>query len=176
MTRNHLLPNCDGALVTARALKKGDCILTVVGNDTVVNATRDLKNSGIYTAVSEHEFIVVDGIVASPFALAHGFAHSFFNKDDINDWCKNNANVLEAATDKEVKEIAARRRLDGREGEDSSSNCVALLKIMFENYKDEGVGWGTDGWGYRHFKAIRGGLQVVGKKKQRKENTRKRVA
>ena len=30
------------------------------------------------------------------------------------------------------------------------------MKALFENYKDEGVGWGSNGWGYRNFKTLRG--------------------
>ena len=67
MTPNHLLPLCNGGLVTARSFEEGHCVMT-----------QNVEAGGVYTAVSENEFLVVDGVVASPFALAHGIAHSFF--------------------------------------------------------------------------------------------------
>ena len=34
------------------------------------------------------------------------------------------------------------------------------METLFENYKDEGVGWGTNGFGYKNFKTIRGGAKT----------------
>ena len=79
MTRNHLLPLCDGALVTARSLKEGDCVMTKDGEGKVAKTTKDIEAGGIYTAVTENEFLVVDGVVASPFALAHGLVNAYYN-------------------------------------------------------------------------------------------------
>ena len=157
MTRNHLLPLCDGSLVTARSLKKDDCLMTTSGMSKVATTKHDVEAGGIYTAVTKKEFLVVDGVVASPFALAHGIAHSFFDREDVGEWCKDNAHLVEAAKDEEVQQH--RRRLtEGHNG------CVELMETLFENYKDEGVGWGTNGWGYKNFKTtektavLRGGL------------------
>ena len=153
MTRNHIIPLCDRSLVTARSLKTGDCLMTANGEDTVAKITLNVEAGGIYTAVTKNEFLVVDGVVASPFALAHGIAHSFFDRDDVIDWCKKNDHLLPAAEDKEVKALHARRKLLlTSNNNDSVGSCVTLMKTLFDNYKDEGVGWGTQGWGYRMFK------------------------
>ena len=151
MTRNHLLPLCDGSLVTARSLKKDDCLMTADGASKVTTTKQNIISHGIYTAVTKNEFLVVDGIVASPFALAHGIAHSLFNRTDVTEWCADNSHLVQATVDEEIKEIVSRRRLtEGHNG------CVELMKTLFENYKDEGVGWGNNGWGYRNFKTLRG--------------------
>ena len=155
MTRNHLIPLCDSSLVTARSLKTGDCLMTANGEDTVAKVTLNVEAGGIYTAVTKNEFLVVDGVVASPFALAHGVAHSFFDRDDVTDWCKKNNHLLPAAEDKEVKALHARRKLLFTSNHnDSVGSCVTLVKTLFDNYKDEGVGWGMQGWGYRMFKTM----------------------
>jgi hypothetical protein len=155
MTRNHLIPLCDSSIVTARSLKTGDCLMTANGEDTVAKVTMNVEAGGIYTAVTKNEFLVVDGVVASPFALAHGVAHSFFDRDDVTDWCKNNNHLLPAAEDKEVKALHARRKLLFTSNHnDSGGSCVTLMKTLFDNYKDEGVGWGMQGWGYRMFKTM----------------------
>ena len=157
MTPNHLLPLCDGSLVTARSLEEGDCLNTVDGADFVSSTKESIEGRGIYTAVTENEFLVVDGIVASPFALAHGIAHSFFNRTDVAEWCNDNSHLVSYAEDEEIKDmISRRRRLTS-----DSDGCVDLMKILFENYKDEGVGWGTNGWGYRNFKTIHGEENIL---------------
>ena len=100
---------------------------------------------------------MVDGVVASPFALAHGIAHALFNREDVTEWCKDNAHLVPAAKDEEVKNIVSRRRLT--EG-DATTGCVDLMETLFENYKDEGVGWGTNGFGYKNFKTLRGAAKM----------------
>ena len=157
MPPNHLLPLCNGGLVTARSLQPGDCVMTADGEEKVAKTTQNVEASGIYTAVTENEFLVVDGVVASPFALAHGIAHSLFDRADVTEWCKDNAHLVPAAKDEEVKEIVSRRRLtDG----DATTGCVDLMETLFENYKDEGVGWGTNGFGYKNFKTLRGAAKM----------------
>ena len=161
LTRNHLLPLCNGGLVTARSLQPGDCVMTADGEEKVAKTTQNVEAGGIYTAVTENEFLVVDGVVASPFALAHGIAHSLFDREDVNEWCEDNHHLVPAAKDAEVVDMVSRRRLT--EG-DATTACVDLMETLFENYKDEGVGWGTNGWGYKNFKTtektavLRGGL------------------
>ena len=158
MTRNHLIPLCDGSLVTARSLKNGDCVMTKDGEDKVSTTTPNVEAAGIYTAVTKNEFLVVDGVVASPFALAHGIAHSLFNRQDVARWCSDNAYLLPEAKDEEIKHHMSRRGL--RQGPINTSrlqeHCLNLMEVLFENYKDEGVGWGIDGWGYRAFQTMRG--------------------
>lgn len=152
MTRNHLLPLCDGTLVTARSLEIGQCVRTVNGEGSVSKVTRDVTAGGVYTAVTADEFLVVNGIVASPFALASGVTHSFFDTKDVAAWCADNEALLAEATADVVKEAMSRRRLT----EGGVEGCVTLLNSMYENYKDEGVGWGTAGFGFRNFNNLRG--------------------
>lgn len=153
MTRNHLLPLCDGTLVTARSLEKGACVRTVNGDETVAKVTRDLTFGGVYTAVTTNEFLVVNGVVASPFAAAHGVAHAFFDRNDAAAWCADNAALLAVAAAEDVQ--VHRRRLANETA--GGETCVALLNSMFENYKDEGVGWGAAGFGFRNFNNLREG-------------------
>ena len=68
---------------------------------------------------------------------------------------KKNNHLLPAAEDKEVKALHARRKLLFTSNHnDSVGSCVTLMKTLFDNYKDEGVGWGMQGWGYRMFKTM----------------------
>ena len=146
MTPNHLLPLCNGGLVTARSFEEGHCVMT-----------QNVEAGGVYTAVSENEFLVVDGVVVSPFALSHGIAHFLFDREDVNEWCEDNHHLVPAAKDAEIMDMTSRRRLT--EG-DATTACVDLMETLFENYKDEGVGWGTNGFGYKNFQTIRGGAKT----------------
>ena len=146
MTPNHLLPLCNGGLVTARSFEEGHCVMT-----------QNVEAGGVYTAVSENEFLVVDGVVVSPFALSHGIAHFLFDREDVNEWCEDNHHLVPAAKDAEIMDMTSRRRLT--EG-GATSGCVELMETLFENYKDEGVGWGTNGFGYKNFQTIRGGAKT----------------
>jgi hypothetical protein len=75
-TPTHLLVACDGGLVQAKA---ASCLRTVNGDETVASI-ETFKTNGIYSAVTlDNEFLVVDGVVASPFALAHGLANAYYN-------------------------------------------------------------------------------------------------
>ena len=67
MTSDHFIPNCDYEVVTAGKLVVGDCVVTMDGKETLVEITTTEK-SGVYTAVTKNKFIVVDGIVASPYS------------------------------------------------------------------------------------------------------------
>jgi len=73
----HLIRMCEGALSYAGSLKAGSCVKTVDGNEAVVSVTRVIAK-GLYTAVTENEFLVVNGVVASPFAVTHGVTHAFY--------------------------------------------------------------------------------------------------
>jgi hypothetical protein len=67
MTSDHFIPKCDLEEVTAGELVVGDCLLTVDGKETLLEISSTAKN-GVYTAITQEQFIVVDGIVASPFS------------------------------------------------------------------------------------------------------------
>ena len=75
-TPSHLLMACDGSLVEA---KSASCLRTVNGAEAVASI-ESFKANGIYSAVTlDNEFLVVDGVVASPFALAHGLVNAYYN-------------------------------------------------------------------------------------------------
>lgn len=75
-TPSHLLQACDGSLVQA---KTASCLRTVDGAEFVKSINR-FKAEGIYTAVTlKNEFLVVDGVVASPFAMAHTLTDAYYN-------------------------------------------------------------------------------------------------
>ena len=67
MTRDHFIPRCDNKEVTAGELYVGDCLFTADGKETLVEISEKEKN-GVFTAVTQDNFIVVDGIVASPYS------------------------------------------------------------------------------------------------------------
>ena len=75
-TPTHLLVACDGSLVQARA---ASCLRTVNGAEAV-SSIETFQGKGIYSAVTlDNEFLVVDGVVASPFAMAHGLVNAYYN-------------------------------------------------------------------------------------------------
>ena len=75
-TPTHLLVSCDGSLVQAKAAA---CLRTVNG-DEAVTSIESFKANGIYSAVTlDNEYLVVDGVVASPFALAHGLVNAYYD-------------------------------------------------------------------------------------------------
>lgn len=77
-TKMHLLQQCDGSLAYAGSLSAGDCLRTVDGDEAVA-AVSMTQAAGIYTAVTTNEFLVVNGIVASPFAVSHGLASAYYS-------------------------------------------------------------------------------------------------
>ena len=82
MTQNHLLPAgiCGSTLplVYASDVSVGDCVQTVSGEEKV-SATESVRGEGVYTIVTKEEFIVVNGIVASPFGANHMMANLYYN-------------------------------------------------------------------------------------------------
>jgi len=77
-TKTHLVQTCSGELAYAGALKTGDCLRTADGED-LISATSVTKAEGIYSVVAQNEFVVVSGVVASPFAFAHGATNAVYN-------------------------------------------------------------------------------------------------
>jgi Hint module len=84
MTGLHMVPagSCsmsgDLPLIYASAVKMGDCIKTVDGLEKVVGL-KESVSKGIYTVVAMNEYVVVNGVVASPFAISHVFANVYYN-------------------------------------------------------------------------------------------------
>jgi len=77
-TKMHLLQACSGELAYAGSFKKGGCLRTVDGPETIVSAAVTTAE-GLYTAVTQNEFIVVNGVLASPFAVSHAAGHYYYN-------------------------------------------------------------------------------------------------
>lgn len=77
-TKMHLLQACSGELAYAGSFMKGGCLRTVDGPETIVSAAVTTAE-GLYTAVTKNEFIVVNGVLASPFAVSHTVGHYFYN-------------------------------------------------------------------------------------------------
>ena len=77
-TKTHLLQTCSGDLAYAGAVKAGDCLRTADG-DEQVTASAKVETEGVYSLVAQNEFVVVSGVVASPFAFAHGASNAVYN-------------------------------------------------------------------------------------------------
>lgn len=77
-TKMHLMQTCDGSLAYAGSLKTGSCLRTIDG-DEMISTLSITVAKGIYTAVTKNEFLVVGGVVVSPFAVAHSITHAYYN-------------------------------------------------------------------------------------------------
>jgi hypothetical protein len=83
MTADHLVmvdPACDGVatLKAASAVESGMCLVSVHGSITI-ESVKMVQGRGVYSVVTEEEFIVVNGFVASPFAVSHAVANAYYN-------------------------------------------------------------------------------------------------
>jgi Hint module len=84
MTESHILPAgaCNTAsslpLVYAKDVNVGDCVMTVSGEERV-SAVEVVPGQGLYTIVTKEEYVVVNGIIASPFATNHMMANLYYN-------------------------------------------------------------------------------------------------
>jgi Hint module len=82
MTMNHVIfaGACGSTLplVYASEVAVGDCINTVSGQD-VVDSVEAVQSEGVYTVITKEEFIVVNGIIASPFGANHMMANMYYN-------------------------------------------------------------------------------------------------
>ena len=76
LTPDHLLPTgvCGGSGVlgmqAAAKIAVGDCLATVEGESRVIDVSES-PGAGVYSIVTKEEYLVVNGIVASPFARSH---------------------------------------------------------------------------------------------------------
>ena len=79
MTESHLIPiyiDNSFKLTQAQNIKINDTIITIDGFETITDINISYDN-GIYTVVTSNDYIVVNNIVASPFAISH-FLPSFY--------------------------------------------------------------------------------------------------
>jgi len=67
MTSDHFIPKCDEQKITAGELVVGDCLITADGKEVLMEISSTAK-AGVFTAITQDNFIVVNGIVASPFS------------------------------------------------------------------------------------------------------------
>ena len=54
------------------------CVRTVSGVEAVVSAEL-VSGTGLYSVITMEEYIVVNGVIASPYALPHRLSHYVFN-------------------------------------------------------------------------------------------------
>mmetsp|Transcript_35144 Transcript_35144/g.41445 ORF Transcript_35144/g.41445 Transcript_35144/m.41445 type:complete len:701 (-) Transcript_35144:293-2395(-) len=127
MTPRHLLPLCSGELMVAHEIEVDSCIRTIDGHEKVIEIDRE-ENNGVYTAIAENEFLVVNGIIASPFASPSAAAHALFNQTDVDEWCKTNNWLTYEGIDFHNKDHT---EID-KSNLDPSENCEALVSEMFE--------------------------------------------
>jgi hypothetical protein len=83
LTPDHLImvaPLCQGEydLMAASAAKAGMCLLSTDG-PVVIESVHVKEDYGVYTVVTEEEFVVVNSIIASPFAFNHAIANAYYN-------------------------------------------------------------------------------------------------
>ena len=84
MTQSHILPSgtCNTAsslpLVYAKNVNVGDCVMTVSGEERI-SAVGIVSGQGLYTIVTKEEYLVVNGVIASPFAVNHMMANLYYN-------------------------------------------------------------------------------------------------
>ena len=65
-------------LTYASSVSVGDCVMTVSGED-IVATVGTVQGKGLYTVVTKEEYVVVNGIIASPFAANHMLANLYYN-------------------------------------------------------------------------------------------------
>lgn len=84
MTPNHIIlaGSCHSTgplpLKYASSVSVGDCVMTVSGKD-MVSTIGTIHGKGLYTIVTKEEYVVVNGIIASPFAVNHMLANLYYN-------------------------------------------------------------------------------------------------
>ena len=84
MTPAHIIlaGPCDSSgplpLTYASSVRVGDCVMTVSGKD-MVSTVETVQGKGLYTLVAKEEYVVVNGIIASPFAANHMLANLYYN-------------------------------------------------------------------------------------------------
>mmetsp|Transcript_40137 Transcript_40137/g.51718 ORF Transcript_40137/g.51718 Transcript_40137/m.51718 type:complete len:343 (-) Transcript_40137:168-1196(-) len=181
MTKGHLILTCNGDLIPSHELTKkasnsiqnnnnNNCIQTIHGKD-YVKSIRPVHSKGVYTAVTEKEYLIVNDIIVSPFAISSGLVHAYYNITDIKEWCSsnnwllfdhfkhpenvnnnnnnNNNNINNQQEDTIRSKTTSLLYTTTTSDRTPSSDCIEILTNMFEEYKDEPIGWGINGWGYR---------------------------
>jgi hypothetical protein len=66
------------SLTMAKNIKVGMCIVSISGPEKV-SSIESVQGYGLYTIITNEEFIVVNGFVVSPYAINHAVTHGFYN-------------------------------------------------------------------------------------------------
>jgi len=83
MTYDHYIPRCNGQVVAASELAPGDCLVTIDGKETLLEVAPSSK-TGVYTAITkENKYIVVNGIVASPYSKIISADKADYSEEDF---------------------------------------------------------------------------------------------
>ena len=110
LTKQHLLPSgsCDASthsysLKRADRIRPNDCLHSARGV-TAVTSVRYTRGNGLYTVITMESFIVVNGLVASPFAVNHYLPDAFYSFHRLVHWSglsetRGIAAALDAVTD-----------------------------------------------------------------------------
>jgi Hint module len=82
LTKNHVLPagvcGTTLSLVYASRISVGDCINTISGQEKV-SMVQSVRGEGLYTIVTNEEYLIVNGIIVSPFGSNHLMANLYYN-------------------------------------------------------------------------------------------------
>ena len=82
LTMSHILPAgvCGTTLSLnyASEVSVGDCISTISGQEKV-SMVQSVRGEGLYTIVTNEEYLVVNGIIVSPFGSNHLMANLYYN-------------------------------------------------------------------------------------------------
>jgi hypothetical protein len=82
MTPDHMIlaGSCGGNMKSMRAdeVLVGSCVYTVDGSEKIARTSLETSASGLYTIITTEEFVVVNGIVASPYAKSHSAGHALY--------------------------------------------------------------------------------------------------
>ena len=88
LTKDHYILGgpCENVLSLIRAdeLKMGNCVLTVKGK-SIIQELSIIQGRGIATVITIEEYLVVNGIIASPFASNHAAGRFFYKLLELID-------------------------------------------------------------------------------------------
>jgi len=115
MTADHLIPRCGETIILSMAseLSVGDCLLTADGKETLTEIASVVAN-GVYTAVTKAKFILVDGIVASPFSRDSDRDHSMREYEEFRKSLEIKQKLEMGKAERKHQSIAAKQLDTGK--------------------------------------------------------------
>ena len=75
---DHISKKKDLQLTKASNVQVGQCVSTVEGTQRVTKISESIRE-GVYSVVTENEFLVVSGFIVSPFAVNHKFTNYLYS-------------------------------------------------------------------------------------------------